>query len=71
AQTGLRIERTDELIRKAEALVRDVIPPDELEIVVANTGVTPGFASIYTPNSGPHTGCLPVGLRPGHDVSSA
>lgn len=70
AQTGLRIERTDELMRRAEALVREVIPTNELGIVVANTGVTPGFASIYTPNSGPHTGFLQVGLRPGHRVSS-
>ena len=32
--------------------------------------MTPGFSSIYTPNSGPHTAFVQVGLQPGHRRSS-
>ena len=55
---------------KVEAIVRDVVPPKDLRIIVSNIGVTPGFSSIYTPNSGPHTAFVQVGLQPGHRLSS-
>ena len=32
--------------------------------------MTPGFSSIYTPNSGPHTAFVEVGLQAGHRLSS-
>ena len=42
--------------------------PEELKIMVSNIGVTPGFSSIYTPNSGPHTAFVQVGLQGGPSV---
>ncbi len=70
AATGTRIELTDQLVQQVEQIVRDVVPAKDLKIIVSNIGVTPGFSSIYTPNSGPHTAFVQVGLNPGHRLSS-
>jgi multidrug efflux pump subunit AcrB len=70
APTGLRIELTDHLVEKVEGIVREVVPVRDLRIVVSNIGVTPGFSSIYTPNSGPHTAFVLVGLQQDHHLSS-
>ena len=64
------MELTSDLIGKVEQIVREVVPAKDLDIMVSNIGVTPGFASIYTPNSGPHTAFLQVALREGHKVGS-
>ena len=66
AATGTRLELTSTLVARVEELVRAEVPAAELRILVANLGVAPGFSSIYTPNSGPHTAFLQVGLQPGH-----
>ncbi len=50
--------------------MREVVPAKDLKIIVSNIGVTPGFSSIYTPNSGPHTAFVQVGLNDGHRLSS-
>lgn len=70
APTGTRIEGTDKLIEQVENVVREVVPAKDLRILVSNIGVTPGFSSIYTPNSGPHTAFVQVGLNEGHQLSS-
>jgi len=70
AVTGTRIERTDELVGRVERIVREIVPEKDLRIIVSNVGVTPGFSSIYTPNSGPHTAFVQVGLQEGHHLSS-
>ena len=61
---------TDQLVEKVEQIVREVVPAKDLKIIVSNIGVTPGFSSIYTPNSGPHTAFVQVGLKAGHRLSS-
>jgi multidrug efflux pump subunit AcrB len=70
APTGTRLENTDRLVQQVEQIVRAVVPANDLKILVSNIGVTPGFSSIYTPNSGPHTAFVQVGLNAGHRVSS-
>ena len=35
-------------------------------MIVSNIGTTPGFSSIYTPNSAPHTAFVQVSLKEGH-----
>jgi multidrug efflux pump subunit AcrB len=70
APTGTRIERTDQLVDQVEQIVRRAVPTKDLRILVSNIGVTPGFSSIYTPNSGPHTAFVQVGLEDGHRLSS-
>ena len=61
APTGTRIEMTDQLVQKVEQIVREVVPKKDLKIIVSNIGVTPGFSSIYTPNSGPAHRLCPGG----------
>jgi len=70
APTGTRLEISNKLVGRVEQIVREVVPQDELRILVSNIGVTPGFSSIYTSNSGPHTAFVQVGLQPGHKLSS-
>jgi HAE1 family hydrophobic/amphiphilic exporter-1 len=70
AATGTRLEVTNQLVERVEGIVREVVPPDELRIIVSNIGFTPGFSSIYNPNSGPHNAFVQVGLQPGHRLSS-
>jgi len=70
APTGTRLELTDQMVDKVEQIVRQVVPPRELRILVSNIGTTPGFSSIYTPNSGPHTAFVQVGLQDSRSRSS-
>jgi multidrug efflux pump subunit AcrB len=70
APIGTRIELTDQLVQQVEQIVREVVPAKDLKIIVSNIGVQAGFSSIYTPNSGPHTAFVQVGLNDGHKLSS-
>jgi multidrug efflux pump subunit AcrB len=70
APTGTRIELTNKYVEKLEGIVRQVVPPSELNTIVANIGVTPGFSSLFTTNSGMHTAFVEVGLKEDHRVSS-
>ena len=70
APSGMRIELTDQLVDRVEQIVRDVVPQRDLKIIVSNIGITPGFSSILTPNSAPHTAFVQVGLNEGHRLDS-
>ena len=70
APTGTRLEITQQLVEQVENIVHEVVPTNDLRIVVANIGVTPGFSSIYTPNSGQHTAFVQVGLQEPRQASS-
>src|SRR5712692_4403014 len=70
APPGTRLEVTNQYVSRVEDEIREIVPTDELRIVVSNIGVTPGFSSIYTSNSGPHTAFIQVGLKEGHKVGS-
>src|SRR5438105_1529213 len=64
APSGTRLAITEGEVAKLERLIRRVIPPEELGIIVSNVGVTPGFSSIYTSNSAPHTAFVRASLNP-------
>jgi len=70
APSGTRIELTDKLVGQVEDIVKQVVPANELKIIVSNIGITPGFSAILTPNSAPHTAFVQVGLNSGHELSS-
>src|SRR5260370_1629478 len=70
APSGTRVELTQEYVKKVEEIVREVVPKNELQIVVSNIGITPDFSVIYTPNSAPHTAFVQASLREGHKVGS-
>jgi multidrug efflux pump subunit AcrB len=70
APTGTRLELTNGDVGRVEDEIRKIVPPSELRIIVSNIGVTPGFSSIYTSNSGQDTAFVQVGLKEGHKVGS-
>ena len=70
APSGTRLELTDQIIGQVEQIVREVVPKRDLKIIVSNIGITPGFSSILTPNSAPHTAFVQVGLNDDHQLSS-
>jgi hydrophobic/amphiphilic exporter-1 (mainly G- bacteria), HAE1 family len=70
AVTGTRIENTEKLVEQVEAIIREEVKPEDLGVIVANIGVQPGFSSIYTSNSGHHTGFVQVSLNEKHRVGS-
>lgn len=68
--SGSRIEITSQDVAHAEAIVREIVDPRDLELIVANIGVQPGFSSIYTSNAGPHTATVQVALKEDHRIGS-
>jgi multidrug efflux pump subunit AcrB len=70
APTGTRLEETEKQVEKVEALVRRLVLPEDLRLVTANIGATPGFSSIYTSNSASHTAFVQVSLNDDHRVGS-
>jgi len=70
APSGTRIEVSEQDIKRVEDVVRQIVPPNELSMIVSNIGITPDFSAIYTSNSAPHTGFLQVSLKEGHKIGS-
>ena len=70
APSGTRLELTAAEVHKVEDLVRRVVRPEDLDIIVSNIGVQPGFSSIYTSNAGPHTSTIQVALKENHTIGS-
>ncbi|GAC1428728.1 MAG: efflux RND transporter permease subunit [Acidobacteriaceae bacterium] len=70
APTGTRLAVTEGEVAKLEALVRDVVSPEDLGMIVSNIGATPDFSAIYTTNSAMHTAFVQVSLKEDHKVGS-
>jgi HAE1 family hydrophobic/amphiphilic exporter-1 len=70
APTGTRIENTEALVKKVEDIIRQEVAPGDLDLIVANIGITPDFSAIYTPNSGQHTAFVQASLREDHRTGS-
>jgi HAE1 family hydrophobic/amphiphilic exporter-1 len=70
APSGTRIELSEQYIKQVEGIVREIVPPNELGMIVSNIGITTDFSAIYTPNAAPHTGFVQVSLKEGHKVGS-
>ena len=68
--SGSRIEVSSADVAKVEALIRKIVDPRDLELIVSNIGVQPGFSSIYTSNAGPHTATVQVALKEDHRIGS-
>jgi multidrug efflux pump subunit AcrB len=60
--SGLRIERTEDLVAQVEETVREVIPPREIVKLISNIGVLLDWPAAYTPNSGPMDAFINVQL---------
>jgi hydrophobic/amphiphilic exporter-1 (mainly G- bacteria), HAE1 family len=70
APSGTRVELTEDYVKQVEQIIRNVVPPSELQIIVSNIGITTDFSAIYTPNSAPHTAFVQVSLKEDHKVGS-
>ena len=68
--SGTRIEVSNNYIARVEQIVRQVIPPRDLNMIVSNIGITPDLSSIYTSNSTMDTAFVQVSLKEGHKVGS-
>ena len=67
---GTRIEVTDDYIAKMEQDIRNVISPEDMNMIVSNIGITPDLSAIYTSNSGMHTAFIQVSLKEDHKTDS-
>jgi len=68
APEGTRVEKTEAIVAKIEDLIRQVIPPAELDQIVANIGVPQGWMVLYTPVVGPHQSFMLVSLKRDHTI---
>src|SRR5262249_515382 len=57
-------------VKRVEDIVRQVVPANELQIVVSNIGITTDFSAIYTTNSSSNTAFVQVSLKEDHRVGS-
>ena len=65
APVGQRVEKTEQQVAEIERVLRAHIHPDELSTIVSSTGVlAQGRASLFNPNTGPHTSLIQVYLVP-------
>lgn len=69
-QTGLRIERSEELIAEVEKVISATIPEKERKIIISNIGVLLDWPAAYTPNSGPQDAFILVQLAEKHGRST-
>lgn len=64
---GTALEQTEALVERLEATIADVIPPAEIDAIIANIGLPvgkgAGFSTILSSNSGPDTAYLIVNLK--------
>lgn len=70
APTGSRIAITEGWVSKVEAIVREEVAPEDLDLIVSNIGITPDFSAIYTSNAGAHTAFVQVSLKQQHRIGS-
>lgn len=66
APEGTRVENTEALVARVEQIIKDIVPPNELDQVVANIGLPQGWMVLFTPVTGPHQAFLVVSLARGH-----
>ncbi|MBI2944937.1 MAG: efflux RND transporter permease subunit [Candidatus Wallbacteria bacterium] len=52
APSGTDLHRTEEIVKRAEARIREVIPAAEIVTMISNIGVFNDWPAAYTPNTG-------------------
>jgi multidrug efflux pump subunit AcrB len=70
ATTGLRVEKTEELVARIEKVISSVVPEKERKMIISNIGVLLDWPAAYTPNSGPQDAFILVQLAPQHARST-
>lgn len=70
APSGTSLVATEREVAKVERMAREVVSPEDFDMMVSNIGVVPDFSAIYTSNSAPHTAFLQVSLKDRHATGS-
>ena len=70
APSGLRIERTEDMVKEVERVVAAVIPSADRVKVISNIGVLLDWPAAYTPNSGPMDAFVSIQLAAERQRSS-
>jgi multidrug efflux pump subunit AcrB len=78
ARGGPRVETTEEQVAEIEEIIRGnaeknmapIVPPEDLELVLSNIGISSRWSAIYTSNNGPHAAFIQVQLRSGFEGRS-
>jgi multidrug efflux pump subunit AcrB len=65
ATGGPQVEETERQVQEVEGIIREVVPADDLRLILANVGISSRWSAIYTVNNGPHAAFLRVQLRSG------
>jgi len=69
APPGTRLELTDEYCARVENIIRQVVPPSDLNMIVSNAGVY-NMSAVYSPNTSMDTAFVQVSLKKDHKVGS-
>jgi len=70
APSGTKLTVTEKEVANLETLIKQIVRPEDLNIIVDNIGVDNGFSAVYTSNAAMHTGFVQVGLEPQHRIGS-
>ncbi|HJY80875.1 MAG TPA: efflux RND transporter permease subunit, partial [Candidatus Binatia bacterium] len=70
APEGTRLEKTEAIIGQIEELIKRRIPSAELDQILADMGIPPGWNALYSQNSGPHASAILVSLVHDHQRST-
>jgi multidrug efflux pump subunit AcrB len=65
ATGGPRVEETERQVEEIENMIRDVVAREDLDMILANIGISSRWSAIYTSNNGPHAAFVRVQLRSG------
>ncbi len=69
APPGTRLELTDRYCARVENIIRQVVPPSDLDMIVSNAGVY-NMSAVYSPNTSMDTAFVQVSLKKDHKVGS-
>jgi multidrug efflux pump subunit AcrB len=62
ANSGTRIEVTEQWIKEVEDFVKENIDEEDLQLILSELGVTADWSAAYTPNSGPMDAVVKIQL---------
>jgi CzcA family heavy metal efflux pump len=62
APSGTRVELTEQLIKQVETKIKELVPEEEVRMLISNIGVLYDWPAAYTPNSGPHDAFINIQL---------
>ncbi len=63
APIGTRVEETEKIVARIEALLRENMRPGEFKTIVASVGIPGGRSALFTANTGPHAAQVQVYLE--------